>query len=80
MCPMKKQCHHIDGLVQERCNSIANALELHLSFTNPSMWHRFAIKQTMGTAIADFSFMCSLNDKYFLEAGIYLKDIDLLYN
>ena len=26
---------HIDGSVQERRNSIANALELHLSFTNP---------------------------------------------
>ena len=28
----------IDGLVQERRNSIANALELCLSFTNPSKW------------------------------------------
>ena len=28
---------HIDGLVQEKCNSIANALELHLSCTNPSI-------------------------------------------
>ena len=27
----------INGLVQERCNSIANALDLHLSCTNPSM-------------------------------------------
>ena len=27
---------HIDGLVQERRNSIANALELRLSSTNPS--------------------------------------------
>ena len=27
----------IDGLVQERCNSIANALELRLSCTNPSL-------------------------------------------
>ena len=27
----------IDGSVQERCNSIANALELHLSCTNPSI-------------------------------------------
>ena len=27
--------YDIDGLVQERCNSIANALELHLSCTNP---------------------------------------------
>ena len=26
---------HIDGLVQERRNSIANALELRLSCTNP---------------------------------------------
>ena len=28
----------IDGSVQERRNSIANALELHLSCTNPSRW------------------------------------------
>ena len=26
---------HVDGLVQERCNSIANALELRLSCTDP---------------------------------------------
>ena len=31
-----KRCN--DGLVQERCNSIANALELHLSWTNPLLW------------------------------------------
>ena len=30
---------HTDGLVQERRNSIANALELHLSCTNPSIWY-----------------------------------------
>ena len=29
---------YIDGLVQERCNSIANALELRLSCTNPSIF------------------------------------------
>ena len=28
---------HIDELVQERCNYIANALKLHLSCTNPSI-------------------------------------------
>ena len=28
----------IDGLVQERRNSIASALELRLSYTNPSIW------------------------------------------
>ena len=35
---------YIDGLVQERCNSIAVALELHLSCTNPSIsqcWENF---------------------------------------
>ena len=29
----------IDGLVRQRQNSIANALELHLSFTNLSIWN-----------------------------------------
>ena len=29
--------NHIDGLMQERRNPIDNALELHLSCTNPSI-------------------------------------------
>ena len=29
---------YIDGIVQERCNAIANALELCLSFTDPSIY------------------------------------------
>ena len=33
---------HVDGLVQERRNSIANALELRLSYTNPSVYQRTA--------------------------------------
>ena len=33
-----EQCLHIDGLVQERCNSSALAMELHLSCTNP--WYQ----------------------------------------
>ena len=33
----------IDGLVQERCNSIANALELCLSCTNPSKLCRYMV-------------------------------------
>ena len=28
---------YMDGLVQERCNSSALAMELHLSYTNPSI-------------------------------------------
>ena len=31
-------CGHFDGIVQERCNSVANTLELRLSCTKPSMW------------------------------------------
>ena len=33
----KYKCH-IDGLVQERCNSSALAMQLHLSYTNPSIY------------------------------------------
>ena len=33
-----KGWEHMDGLVQERCNSIANALELRLSCTNPLIY------------------------------------------
>ena len=32
---------HIDGLMQERRNSSALAMELHLSCTNPSIYARF---------------------------------------
>ena len=31
---------HFEGLVQERRNSIANALELRLSCTNPLIWQQ----------------------------------------
>ena len=38
VCPNYKWMkQHVDGLVQERSNSIANTLELHLSCTNPSL-------------------------------------------
>ena len=45
---LKNDCtswHHIGWSVQERCNSIANAQELHLSCTNPSIsWGIFTGK------------------------------------
>ena len=37
-CSGPEQKHYLDGLAQERCNSVANALELRLSCTNPSIW------------------------------------------
>ena len=36
-----------DGLVQERCNSIANALELRLSCTNPSNFNLISLGSEM---------------------------------
>ena len=33
--------HHIDGLVQERCNSSVKAMELHVFHTNPSIFHYY---------------------------------------
>ena len=35
---LKSLMIHIHGLMQERCNSSANALVLRLSCTNPSIW------------------------------------------
>ena len=39
-CYVTKADCHMDGLVQERCNSIANAMELRLPWTNPLIWHQ----------------------------------------
>ena len=43
-----RQHLYIDGLVQERHNSIANTLELHLSCTSPSICGAFSEKLTIG--------------------------------
>ena len=45
-------CHHLNGLVQERRNSIANALEVRLSCTNPSIW--FYVKTEIWCQITCF--------------------------
>ena len=42
-----KFLNDIDVLVQERCNSIVNALELYLSYTNPSIYSPTHHKQRM---------------------------------
>ena len=46
----RNHCSCIDGLVQERCNSSALAMELRLSCTNPSIivWSYWATFQQMG--------------------------------
>ena len=42
---------HLDGLVQERCNSIANAVELRLSCTNPFIWYDYSFLTFLGSAV-----------------------------
>ena len=39
----EKANKHIDGLVQERCNSIANTLELCISCTNQSIYNHYVV-------------------------------------
>ena len=41
--------YQIDGLVQERRHSLANALELHLFCTNPSRWGVYLSEQMFVT-------------------------------
>ena len=47
-----KESAHIDGLVQERCNCIVNALELCLCCTNPSHYIS-SVKSIMVNAIME---------------------------
>ena len=44
--------NYIDGLVQERRNSIANALELRVSCTNPSTWSHCCVSDMPYTYVA----------------------------
>ena len=43
---------NIDGLVQERCNSIANAMELHLTYTNRLIWYIDSLVQDCSNSSA----------------------------
>ena len=63
-------CYHIHGLGQERCNSIASALELHLSCTNPSI-----LKQKQNDChFPDDIFKCIfINGKLWILIIISLK-------
>ena len=62
--------YHIDGLVQERCNSIANALELCLSCTNQLIFliHAsciYGILIVYCWSINNFKFKVQFSQPYF---------------
>ena len=45
----RNMSYHADGLMQKRCNSIANSLELHLFYIKPSIWWTCGTRQAVGT-------------------------------
>ena len=60
---------HIDGLVQERRNSIANALELRLFCTKPLIWHFDINSWSRATSRLIWSFI--LNEVIWFEKTHY---------
>ena len=58
----------IDGLVQERHNPIANALELRLSCTKPSIWESCYIDAILKTPFDKHYYMSWL---MFVLDGIF---------
>ena len=58
-----KPCAYIDGLVQERRNAIANALELRLSYSNPSISGRHG-RQICGIVLSSSSSVCTSADGF----------------
>ena len=58
----------LDGLVQERCNSSALAMELRLSCTNPSMWsvYPYSSGLALPQGRADFRFAPSQREMALL--------------
>ena len=65
---------YMDGLVQERCNSIAKAPELRLSCTNPSISHH-VIKTLKGHDWSTFSGQSGFWNYRSLVYMIYICDL-----
>ena len=78
----KNACEHIDGSVQERCNSIALAMELHLSctdshsfenltcdnFASSNVWPRYFVWRIKGNLWNSTQKYLphTLNDKFYI--------------
>ena len=69
----------INGLMQERCNSIVNALELHLSCINPSQWpvhiSLYVISSCSAFKIISFSMMLTGYNCSDLHVGYIVRFI-----
>ena len=70
MIHIKVTKHHIAGLVQERRNSSALAMEFHLSCINPSMPWALWIAKTPATRLFFFQQLVQLTTKEMLKLHI----------
>ena len=61
------ELHNLDGLVQERRNSIANALELCLTYTNPSIGSVENISQKLTIQYQEFTISYMTGREYHRE-------------
>ena len=69
------QIWYIDGLVQERRNSIANAMELRLSCIDPSIWSKPKQCSVMWSIISKLITRVVRNNKNGFITNVVLKAI-----
>ena len=65
---------HIDGLVQERRNSIALAMELRLSCFNPSKWHARSLVWDTSISMSCHAFSQTVFKK-FISANCFERSL-----
>ena len=78
MCYGMAESLHIDGLVQERRNSIANALELLLSCTNPSIYG-IKIWNVITYPCPNLRGIVSLQEATLLYQGSHIIAVSILH-
>ena len=66
----KKNLLHVDGLVQQRHNSIALALELRLSCINPSMYYFLFLLKRMNKVMNTLKYFCGILKALFRGSGV----------
>ena len=67
----------IDGLMQERCTSIANALELHLSCTHPSRWENSSAMKSSPKYYAELYSTWTMKIWWNILLILYINHVDM---
>ena len=66
--------HNIDGLVQERRNSIANALELHFSCDQAALWMVKSVCPSVCLSVRHTFWLCSHHRIIMKLSGVITSD------